>query len=183
MAESKKRLYKRETGTKAIRLMMRKAEMIIENPEEFYVYGVRNIVLFGSYLKGSYQIHDVDILIDLYGKWKGVKEGRDLKMRFNREHPELYGRGFFEDALAAYYFTLRQLKNRKGILSFHEYVMEYEMFNDKKEPYVFLVRNEEITDCGKLFLDEAQTEEDIRSWLVALHCDSKEFRRDESSEM
>lgn len=82
MGESKKRLYKRTTASKALMNFSNRISEFTSGYTLPYPFELKDIIIFGSYARGEQRVHDLDIYIeanytfqDITDYWDRVKIG------------------------------------------------------------------------------------------------------------
>lgn len=67
MAETKGRLYKRDTATRTLEEFVERIESYWPSAKhiEKYPIDIKEIIVFGSYAKGADKVHDLDIFISI----------------------------------------------------------------------------------------------------------------------
>jgi predicted nucleotidyltransferase len=113
--QKKKNLrIKRETAGRILKKMVQTAEEINSAPETQFMYFVSKVVVFGSYLTEKERLGDIDVAVEIEGRWKTGEE-------FNRLleavcETKLSG---VPDVLYPYQKIITTLRNRSKSLSFH----------------------------------------------------------------
>lgn len=114
------RPIKRSTADALVHGVIQRAKAI--NADDSYVFGVRSITAFGSYLGSNELLGDVDLAVDLYAKHPDPDEREAAILRYS-ERARLAGRHFrstFEAMMAPQLDVLAALKARSRHISLHE---------------------------------------------------------------
>ena len=113
--QKKKNLrIKRETADRILKKMVQTAEEINSAPETQFMYFVSKVVVFGSYLTEKERLGDIDVAVEIEGRWKTGEE-------FNRLleavcETKLSG---VPDVLYPYQKIITTPRNRSKSLSLH----------------------------------------------------------------
>lgn len=125
MAETKKRLYKRDTVERKLNELLRRVDEVNSGVgcTGEYLYHVKRLVVFGSYLDATKdRVHDLDIGYELELKPKYARYGyKELSnARLDTMPDRLYEAcGGFYRSIWPSEEVLRYLKNKSVIYSFH----------------------------------------------------------------
>lgn len=124
MAEGKKKLYRLEYAKSVLSNVYKRACMVNNKTAEYeFPMYIKNMVLFGSVAKESSRVHDLDIGVELGVSPEFINNGKidsnALENWYIEAFPSLSERYGCMIAFMPYDETLRWIKNRKGIVSFH----------------------------------------------------------------
>jgi len=140
MADSKKRLYSRETINKHYSDFI---EQVKTYNEKGFPDKILDVVIFGSYINtNNPKMHDLDIGIR-FEKHPELYE--DYKKKMSKEQLEKYANRCFLDRLVIPHTEeIRFLKAKHGTISLYDidYDKEY-IFNDK---HLYIVKNGELIE-------------------------------------
>jgi predicted nucleotidyltransferase len=123
---------RRATAERALKAFMERVQEV--NTNEYYLYRVTRVVLFGSYLSDVEMLGDVDIAIELQRKTEDYEEHRRLN-KLRVEEAEARGRTFYwtyAEDLWGEEETLLFLKSRSRSLSLH-YWQTHQKFIEASE--------------------------------------------------
>lgn len=163
MAETKSVNYKRETATKCLMQLMNRVETMNKAEDEYM--RVVNLYIFGSYLRRTSMVHDLDVAIEFertpYFKKSVLEFARKNNHEKNMTEEEIIDKYRIKfqlhladmsgDVLHSYFDCLfwfdnhyyKKIKNRSRVLSLHS-VSEMKELNLNDNEYVCLVSNGEI---------------------------------------
>lgn len=135
-ASAAKRI-KRQTATKALSEFMNRVQLVNANPK--YLYSVRCVVVFGSFLQRVDRLGDVDVAVDLESRVAFNKEHKWVDLF--RQHALDSGRSFStfdEEILWPRQEVLLELKSRKRSISIQSWFSFVEMEKTKNFRYKVL---------------------------------------------
>ena len=151
MAESKSRTYRRETGDQAVASLAKKAYALLNSKaDRNYPYTVKNLYVFGSYVKGNEKIHDIDVAVELL--YKGEKAEKEYLVQYPA--PDYYD--FTLCLVKAENDTYRYVKDRLYIVSFHTVREVDALLKESHESELkrYIVQNQKMTDYGMSLVDK-----------------------------
>jgi predicted nucleotidyltransferase len=104
----------RMTAQDALEGLMSSVKEVNANPK--YLYSVRSVVLFGSYLNGSERLGDVDVAIELSSRIDDPNKRADAHLRYAQESGRQFG-NFTDQLYWAEAEIYQVLKARRRTLS------------------------------------------------------------------
>ena len=117
----------RKTAEKALNLFLERVEHVNSNP--YYLYKVKRVLIFGSFLSDSETVNDIDLAIELTPKEVNPNI-RNSQFEQRRKEALENGRSFgtfVEELFWPEKETRLYLKSRSRILSFHSFDRETEL--------------------------------------------------------
>lgn len=144
-ASAAKRI-KRETATKALSEFMKRVQLVNSNPK--YLYSVRCVVVFGSFLQRGDRLGDVDVAVDL--KSRVVFDQEHKWVDLFQQHAWDSGRSFstFDDEILwPRQEVILTLKSRKRSISIQSWFSFLEM--EKTENFRYKVLFGDASDVRR----------------------------------
>ncbi len=138
-ASAAKRI-KRETATTALSEFIKRVQLVNANPK--YLYSVRRVVVFGSFLQHGDRLGDVDVAVDLKSRVTFDKE--HIWVELFRRHARASGRSFstfYEEIFWPRREVVLMLKSRKRSISIQPWFSFVEMEKPKNFRYKVLLGN------------------------------------------
>lgn len=112
----------RDTAQEALEGLMSRVKEINSNPK--YLYSVRSVVVFGSYLNDSERLGDVDVAIELSSRVEDPSRRPEAHLRYAQESGRQFGN--FTDQLywaeAEIYKLLKARRRTISIQPWHSFV-------------------------------------------------------------
>lgn len=136
-ASAAKRI-KRETATRALSEFIKRIQLVNANPK--YLYSVRRVVVFGSFLQHRDRLGDVDVAVDL--KSRVAFDKKHAWVELFRRHARASGRSFStfdEEIFWPRREVLLVLKSRKRSISIQPWFSFVEMQKPKNFRYKLLL--------------------------------------------
>jgi predicted nucleotidyltransferase len=114
------RSVSRATAKKALDGLLERVTQVKENPE--FIYQVKRVIVFGSYLTSAPVVNDIDMVVELASKAPDLdthNRQREARAAVIRAGGKRYT-GMIADLMSPYIEVLQFLKSRSRVLSFHD---------------------------------------------------------------